>query len=175
MCAHDRGALWGRDPCGPLLLVSPATRALVANQNTPMGSLRREGGVFVGTLPATVPIANTATALGRTLMRMEWRALAVALRARKADRRRAIRDALSFRAWRRQLAPDAAASENALELTEGMAEYTGKRLSGVSAAAVAAALSRAEHEPSFVRTSAYASGPHMVSCWTSTGTPGAGT
>ena len=93
-------------------------------------------------------------------MRMEWRALAAALNARSdADRARAITDALTFRAWRRQGVSGAANLENQLELNEGLAEYTGRKLSGQDSLEIAAALANAEKGASFVRSFAYASGP----------------
>jgi hypothetical protein len=211
LCQRDDGALWGLSLCGPLLIVDPVSRRLVANENTPRESLRREGSVFDGRLPDGVLIANTAvdweglhwamvqsplpavrtereallmheswhriqeglglpprspnashlaSAFGRITLREEWRALAAALSAARAEERtQAIRDALLFRAWRRRETHGAANPENQLELNEGLAEYTGRRLSGQNAAAIAAALSDAEKQASFVRNFAYASGP----------------
>jgi phage tail protein X len=60
---------------------------------------------------------------------MEWRALERALRQTGPARSAAIADALLFRTYRRTLFPDSAKNENALELNEGLAEYTGVRLS----------------------------------------------
>jgi hypothetical protein len=45
----------------------------------------------------------------------------------------AIEDALLFRRERHRLAPEANVQECALEAAEGLAEYTGVRLSGMSA------------------------------------------
>jgi hypothetical protein len=56
----DAGKLWGVELYGPMLFVDPATRSVVANQADPAGELRAEGGLFVGTLPKNVPIANYA-------------------------------------------------------------------------------------------------------------------
>jgi hypothetical protein len=114
----------------------------------------------LGLPPRSPNASHLATEFGRTSLREEWRALAAALTApRDADRRAAIRDALIFRAWRRRETHGAANPENQLELNEGLAEYTGRRLSGQDARAVAAALADAEKQSSFVRTFAYASGP----------------
>jgi hypothetical protein len=207
LCERDDGALWGISLCGPLLIIDPASRTLVANQDAPRGSLRRQGSVFIGRLPEDVLIANTALTwqglrwsmvqlplpgerrarealliheswhriqdglglpprspnashLARTTLREEWRALASALTARRdSDRSAAIHDALLFRAWRRRETHGAANPENQLELNEGLAEYTGRKLSGQDATAVAAALAEAEKQASFVRNFAYASGP----------------
>lgn len=58
---EDGGKLWGRPLYGPILFVDPRTRYAVANQVDAGGVLKGEGGVFVGTLPKDVIIANTAT------------------------------------------------------------------------------------------------------------------
>src|SRR5579884_1947831 len=58
---QDGGRLWGRPLKGPLLFVDPTTRQAVANQADAEGRLRREGSLFIGKLPATVTVANTAT------------------------------------------------------------------------------------------------------------------
>lgn len=60
ICARDAGAFWGRDLCGPMLLVDPVDRSVVANRADPAGTLKPSGDVFVGTLPATVILANTS-------------------------------------------------------------------------------------------------------------------
>jgi hypothetical protein len=91
---------------------------------------------------------------------MEWHALAAALRAEdEMIRARSVRDALIFRAWRRAQSADAQTSENQLELNEGLAEYTGQRLSGRTDQEIANQLDRAQRGESFVRSFAYASGP----------------
>jgi hypothetical protein len=99
---------------------------------------------------------------GRVWLRLEWRALAEAL-LRPGQRGRAVEDALVFRAYRRSLFPRAAGAERALELNEGLAEYTGLCASGLPADVLAdrAAVTLATHEQdlTFVRTFAYASGP----------------
>lgn len=97
---------------------------------------------------------------GRYWLQLEWRALAAALESRDDARLQAIADALAFRQRRRALFPDAAATENALERNEGLAEYTGVRLGAADPAARAAAkLRRAPDWPTFIRSFAYASGP----------------
>lgn len=114
-------------------------------------------------LPAASPtVGYLDTPEARIRMRLEWRALAAALRATDASSRdRAIADALVFRTWRRQLGIDAAAHEDALERNEGVAEYTGRRI-GAGKAAPAYTLrdlAEAEQGNSFVRSFAYHSGP----------------
>ena len=212
-CAADDGKLWGRSLCIPLLLVDPGSRAVASNADGSGAGLTARDGIFVGTLPATVNIANTAldwegrrramlmwplpedaadrrallmheswhgvqdalglpahspnpahlaTPDGRIALRLEWRALAAALRASDAGKERlAIADALAFRAWRRRLDARAAILENQLELNEGLAEYTGQRLSGRDALDehLAATMLAREDDASFVRSFAYASGP----------------
>lgn len=101
---------------------------------------------------------------GRVWLEMEWRALEQALWKKGEERRKAIEDALYFRNFRRSLFPDAAAAENALEVNEGLAEYTGMKLSAASMAefAVVADLSLREapvRSPNFARSFAYVSGP----------------
>jgi hypothetical protein len=114
--------------------------------------------------PQEAANAHLDTLDGRYWMRLEWRALARALESvSNAERRVAARDALLFRAARRQAFPAAAAQETALELNEGLAEFTGVRLGNTTPAArTQAALRRLTvhvDDPSFVRSFAYATGP----------------
>jgi len=210
----DAGALWGRELLGPLLFADPRTRAVVANQPDEAGRLVERDGLFVGTLPPEVGLANTAlewagvrwtmvmwplpadrcsrvTLLlheafhrvqptlphaggselaahleqedGRVWLRLELRALALALRTRDEAQREAIADALLFRARRQALWPDARTLEAALERNEGLAEYTGLALCGASPETrterAAQRLLVDERAESFVRSFAYASGP----------------
>jgi hypothetical protein len=216
ICQRDGGRLWGRSLCGPIMLVDPRGRKIVANRRDAGGMLRDDGGYFIGVLPASENIANTATAWsgtfwtqigwplpddprargiliahelfhriapkldlpilhqgdnhhldtldGRYLLQLEWRALAAALGASDpAPRKRAIEDALIFRAERYRLFPNAQADEEALELNEGLAEYTGVRL-GLAGPALRVRAAIGEfnahgNDPSFVRSFAYATGP----------------
>jgi hypothetical protein len=57
---EDGGLLWGRSLDGPLLLIDPQTRFAVANRADGQGVLTPQGGVFVGTLPSSLVVANTA-------------------------------------------------------------------------------------------------------------------
>lgn len=59
-CEADHGRLWGESLCGPLLLVDPGTRQVIASQGDADGQLAPAGGVFVGTLPPDQTLANTA-------------------------------------------------------------------------------------------------------------------
>ncbi len=101
---------------------------------------------------------------GRYLMQLEWRALARALSEPKQPQARAAaRDALLFRARRHELFANAAAEETALELNEGVAEYTGVRVGHATSEARLQSALRDLHahaaDPSFVRSFAYATGP----------------
>ncbi len=225
ICDRDRGALWGRSLCGPILLVDYRDRGVAANQADHNRVLRPSGGVFVGTLPQDALIANTPvewsgtrwtelvwplefkgggggdepdlasrrhvmlahemfhriqpglrltrpeadnrhldTLDGRYLLQLEWRALATALTAATpSSRRSAISDALLFRHERYKLFPDATAEEYALEINEGIPEYTGVKLGLTTSAArtpyAVYDLSAFVDAPSFVRSFAYATGP----------------
>ena len=101
---------------------------------------------------------------GRYLLQLEWRALAAALRSDDAaDRRAAVQDALAFRRERYRLFGTAAEEEAALEVNEGVPEYTGVRLGlATDAERIAYAirdLSVFVDAPTFVRSFAYATGP----------------
>lgn len=214
LCARDGGRLWGRSLCGPMMFADPATREVVASEPDRDGVLKPSGEVYVGTLPPTVNIANTAvewagvnwmmvmssavpsdsigrgrllmhelwhrrqaelgfpasgaanehldTREGRVWLQLEWRALAAALSSKGKSRRRAIGDALLFRARRWSLFKGAAAEEREMEMHEGLAEYTGVRLSGSPDPArlvIDFNLAGESKRESFVRSFAYASGP----------------
>ena len=111
-----------------------------------------------------IPCQHLDTLQGRYLLQLEWRALAKALQAKSpAARRAAIADAVLFRAERYRRFPEAAADEAALEIAEGIPEYTGVRLGlETSQARVDYALrdlSAFVDAPTFVRSFAYATGP----------------
>jgi hypothetical protein len=99
---------------------------------------------------------------GRVWLRLEWRALERALQEQGAARRIAVTDALIFRRRRQALFP-AAAEELALETNEGLAEYTGFKLSARSPGELAAlagyALRQFPRRQSYARSFAYATGP----------------
>ena len=61
ICERDHGVLWGHSLCGPILLVDPDDRSVVANQADTMGSVKPSGAVFIGVLPQADNIANTPT------------------------------------------------------------------------------------------------------------------
>src|SRR5215471_2866186 len=211
----DNGALWKVPLCGPLLFVDPETRYTVANQADAEGKLKPLDGVFAGTAPEELGVANTATKWagvewtmvmwplpqykqtrmrltlhecfhrvqgqvglqatdaqnghldslgGRIWLQMEWRALEHAFWQQGDERKRDVADAVYFRNYRRSLFPATAKNKNALEMNEGVAEYTGFKLSTSSpeeyAVVVAAWLRSAPtRTPSYGRSFAYTSGP----------------
>jgi hypothetical protein len=55
----DGGRLWGMSLDGPLLIVDPKTRAVVASAADREGLLTRRGNVYAGTLPGHIPLSNT--------------------------------------------------------------------------------------------------------------------
>ena len=211
----DGGKLWGKSLAGPLLFVDPRSRFAVANQLDETRTLTPMGKIFVGTLPANVPLANTAvrwagtdwsmmlwplpedkptrctmlmheswhriqtdlglpsvdpanphldSLQGRYWLQLEWRALARAFDSSAGNQRTALEDALRFRQHRRGLFKGAATNENTLELHEGLAEYTGIKLSGLPETEKKhLLLEHFEKFPTqlqtFVRSFAYLSGP----------------
>lgn len=213
--ARDGGRLWGIPLYGRMLLVIPATRAVIANQPDPQHLLRPQDGVYVGTLPGDVVLSDAPTEWegvrwtqlrlptlpqdamtrsvtlahemfhriqpelhleadamanpqldteqGRLWLQLEWRALAAALIESGDAQTQAIRDALAFRARRHALFPGSAATEAAMEIVEGTAQYTGIAVAEPDAAAArwhaAAELVHPDTGISFSRISAFMSGP----------------
>lgn len=101
----------------------------------------------------------------RYYLRLELRALLAALESAGESRAEAIRDALLFRAAREDRFPQAEEAERALELNEGLAEYTGLRLCGADDAGVLsrvrAAIEGVSQRESLARSFAYVSGPPL--------------
>src|SRR5258708_13121307 len=64
MCDRDASDLWGVRLCGPTLFVERGTRAVAAD--TAMEALKAMDGVFTGTLPKEIGIANTPVDWGGT-------------------------------------------------------------------------------------------------------------
>lgn len=100
----------------------------------------------------------------RLWLQLEWRALRIALLKKGSEQKQAIEDALLFRQHRHKLYSKEASAETALEMHEGMAEYTGIKLSGMSdGEQLLYAAKNLEQQPaqvgSFLRTFAYLSGP----------------
>jgi hypothetical protein len=100
---------------------------------------------------------------GRIWLLLEWRALEVALEENGPQRHEALADALLFRVYRQSLFPTAAEEERALEMNEGLAEYTGVKLSTRSLAEMtvvaACGLRQARGQTNLARSFAYTSGP----------------
>jgi hypothetical protein len=102
---------------------------------------------------------------GRVWLQLEERALHAALLASsKGAQQRALLDALLFRARRYAAAtPDERVRERALDVGEGLPEYTAWALTAGTGAAGARAfapsLERAAAQPSYVRAFPYATGP----------------
>jgi hypothetical protein len=120
----------------------------------------------LGLFASSLDSEHLDVADGRYWLRLEWRALARALRESGEQRHLAVRDALAFRQARRVLYAANVESERGQEITEGLAAYTATVLAAESRAdAIAGALDllvNAEAtalEASFVRTFAYMSGP----------------
>jgi len=98
---------------------------------------------------------------GRYWLRLEWHALARALRASGDGRKTAVRDALAFRQARHALYPGSAENERDVEITEGLAHYTGVVVASASpdeAIAGATDLAALDTVESFVRTFSTTSG-----------------
>jgi len=114
-------------------------------------------------LTETVASEHLDSVDGRYWLRLEWRALARALRESGEKRAQAVREALAFRQARHAGNPDRSESERGWDINEGVASYVQTVLAAPSGAdAVARALellSGAEEGESFVRTFPYTSGP----------------
>lgn len=119
-------------------------------------------------LPMANPTnAHLDTAEGRLWFRLEMRALTRAVANVGDVRRAAVADVLAFRRRRHRALPDAAPEERALELNEGLAEYTGVRVSippparaGWTVQRTEAREVRAQGE-AITRNFAYTSGPGL--------------
>lgn len=97
---------------------------------------------------------------GRIYLRLELEALRKALlSASEKGSKQPIADALLFREFRHSLYPGAKASENLLELNEGIAEYTGVKVSARNREQTVEHLVRSMEafleNPTFVRSFAY--------------------
>jgi hypothetical protein len=117
----------------------------------------------LGLLVETVACEHLDGADGRYWLRLEWRALARALRESGERRALAVRDALAFRQARHARYPAAVEAERGWDINEGVASYVQTVLAAPSEAdAITRALellSGAEEGESFVRTFPYTSGP----------------
>jgi len=91
---------------------------------------------------------------GRYWLRLEWRALARALRESGAARVSAVSDALAFRQARRALYPGSEEGERTVEITEGLPGYTAVVVAATSIDAVASGLDQpaSAMQESFLRS-----------------------
>ncbi|HKG94565.1 MAG TPA: hypothetical protein VKA84_21810 [Gemmatimonadaceae bacterium] len=98
---------------------------------------------------------------GRTWLLLEMRALTRAVASSGAARRRAAEDALTFRARRYAAAlPQERERERALDVSEGLPEYTAWRLTRGTAAELAASIRAGSgSDRSWVRSFPYQTGP----------------
>jgi hypothetical protein len=152
------GVMWAAMTWDTLATRTPAQRSgMLLHESFHIVQIR------LGLRVATVSAEHLDSVDGRYWMRLEWRALARALRETGEPRTQAIRDALGFRRARHVQFPDKVESERALEINEGLASYTQAALPVTSEAdAIKSALEElaaAEDGESFVRTFAYATGP----------------
>lgn len=140
---------------GPLPRDEAERRVLLAHE-----SWHRVQGA-IGLAAQGSDCAHLETEQGRTLLRLEMRALARAMRNENDARWDAVRDALAFRAARLAAFPAAGAQEAALDRNEGLASYTGVKLgAGTDAAAFAAkTLDDYDRHNAYARAYAYATGP----------------
>lgn len=98
----------------------------------------------------------------RTLLKLEWNALKKAVSSKGERKKAALVDALSFRTWRWHLYPGSVADECALEILEGLSEYTGRRIAFPSDKAYIRDLSYFDYLyelDNLTRSFAYLSGP----------------
>lgn len=115
-----------------------------------------------------LPIANLENAHlenkdGRIFLQLELRALQKSLTSEGHERLNALKDALIFRNYRFKQFPNAEIEECRFEMHEGMAEYTGAKLSGynkeILVEVLAEKLKHAEQTKNFKWFFAYLTGP----------------
>lgn len=110
---------------------------------------------------------------GRIWLQLEWRALEAALEELGDERKQALEDALLFRSYRQSLFPKGSEEERELDLNEGLAEYTGMKLSTRSVSEMrtiaAFGLRQARGRQNLARSFAYVSGPAYGALLDSTG------
>jgi hypothetical protein len=116
-------------------------------------------------LPTKSPVCDHLnTKEGRTYLRLELEALKAALRQPVGrERQHYLQQAILFRQWRYRLFSQAQALEEALEFNEGLAEFTGVYVSGITmkdTGYLSAIVDNATTSyPSFARSFAYMTGP----------------
>ncbi len=75
--------LWDFDLYGPMLIVNPFNRMVYANYPDNLGVLKKEGGLYVGTLPKGILLGNVATKWGGRTWAM---VLTIFIKDEKEDR-----------------------------------------------------------------------------------------
>lgn len=60
VCQPDGMLLWRKSLCGPLLLVNPSTRFVIANTPDPEGKFEKYGDVYIGAFPEQFTPSNTS-------------------------------------------------------------------------------------------------------------------
>jgi acetyl esterase/lipase len=111
-------------------------------------------------LPPNAAVApHLEGAEARTLIRLEWNALAQALQSKGKVRAAHVRQALAFRAQRLAGHPEAADAERGQMLHEGLAAYTGTALSGAPTRLALEELRGGPGRSGLARTFAYINGP----------------
>ena len=68
VCEPDGTLLWRKSLCGPMLLVDPATRFVIANAPDPDRKFQKFEDVFIGTFPEKFTPSNTSIRWGQ----QEW-------------------------------------------------------------------------------------------------------
>lgn len=98
----------------------------------------------------------------RYWLKLEWKALELALQSEGENKKQAITDAICFRHYRRALYSKCNGCENRFEIHEGMAEYTAQKLCRNDKDLklyLQNQLGKMWESPSFVNCFAYFSGP----------------
>ena len=115
LCNQDNGQLWGVSLCAPLIFVDAKTRVVVANQTDKENHLIKEGDVFIGKLPETVTVANTATDWAG----VKWTMVLWPLPQDKVDRTRLLAHEMWHRVQAEIGLPMSGPSNNHLDSLEG--------------------------------------------------------
>lgn len=99
----------------------------------------------------------------RIWIKMEWNALEKAIFSRGKERKQSIKNAIEFRSYRHSIYPEAQENEIKLEMNEGIAEYTGFKLSLLKKKDqlnyFKTSIPERKNVKSYVRSFAYVSGP----------------
>jgi hypothetical protein len=113
----------------------------------------------LGLPPNSAVAPHLETAAARVSIRLEWNALAQALQTRGKQRVEHVRQALAFRAMRLAGKPEFATAERDQMLHEGLAAYTGTKLSGEPMRIALDELRGGPTRSGLARTFAYVSAP----------------